>query len=86
MIIFAGQMFIDHEKTLDNSIQRFKGSEDNTGDNRILNHISDKVCGDNVNDFCSKRDEVYKNKSIFRFFKILITNKRDIKSNKELLW
>ena len=82
MITVAGQMFIEYEKELDNSSQIIKGYEDYIGDNKIRNDILDKVCGDNVNEICSERDEVYKNNSINRFIKILNNNKREMLSNK----
>ena len=42
----------------------------------------DKICGDNVKEVCSEKDEVYKNNSIRRFIKILNNNKREMLSNK----
>ena len=85
MITVAGQMFIEYEKELDNSNQMIKGYEDYNGDSKIKNHKLDKVCGDNVQDICSERDEIYKNKSISRFIKILNKNKRELQSKKYLL-
>ena len=82
MINVAGQMFIEYEKELDNSNQIIKGYEDYIGDDKIRNDILDKVCGDNVNEICSEKDEVYKNNSINRFIKILNNNKREMLSNK----
>ena len=82
MITVAGQMFIEYEKELDNSNQLIKGYEDYIGDDKIRNDILDKVCGDNVKEICSEKDEVYKNNSINRFVKILINNKREMLSNK----
>ena len=82
MINVAGQMFIEYEKELDNSNQIIKGYEDYIGDDKIRNDILDKVCGDNVNEICPEKDEVYKNNSINRFIKILNNNKREMLSNK----
>ena len=82
MINVAGQMFIEYEKELDNSNQIIKGYEDYIGDDKIRNDILDKVCGDNVKEVCSEKDEVYKNNSINRFIKILNKNKREIQSNR----
>ena len=82
MINVAGQMFIEYEKELDNSNQIIKGYEEYIGDNKIKNDILDKVCGDNVKDICSEKDEVYKNNSINRFIQILSNNKRELQSNK----
>ena len=74
IITVAGQMFLEYEKELDNSNQIIKGYEDYIGDDKIRNDILDKVCGDNVNEICSEKDEVYKNKFINRFIKILNNN------------
>ena len=82
MINVAGQMFIEYEKELDNSNQIIKGYEDYIGDDKIRKDILDKVCGDDVKDICSEKDEVYKNNSINRFIKILNNNKRELQSNK----
>ena len=82
MINDAGQMFIEYEKELDNSNQIIKGYEDYIGDDKIRNDILDKVCGDNVKEVCSEKDEFYKNNSINRFIKILNNNKREIQSNR----
>ena len=82
MINVAGQMFIEYEKELDNSNQIIKGYEDYIGDDKIINDILDKVCGVNVNEICSEKDEVYKNNSNIRFIKILNNNKREMLSNK----
>ena len=82
MINVAGQMFIEYEKELDNSNQIIKGYEDYIGDDKIRKDILDKVCGDNVKEICSEKDEVYKNNSINRFIKILNNNKRELQSNK----
>ena len=82
MITVAGQMFIEYEKELDNSNQIIKGYEDYIGDDKIRNDILDKVCGDNIKEICPEKDEVYKNKSINRFIKILNNNKREMLSNK----
>ena len=82
LINVAGQMFIEYEKELDNSNQIIKGSEDYIGDDKIRKDILDKVCGDNINEIDSEKDEVYKNNSINRFIKILNNNKREMLSNK----
>ena len=82
MINVAGQMFIEYEKELDNSNQIIKGYEDYIGDDKIRKDILDKVCGDNIKEVCSEKDEVYKNSSINRFIKILNNNKREMLSNK----
>ena len=82
MITVAGQMFIEYEKELDNSDKIIKGYEEYIGDNKFRNDILDKVCGDNIKDDCSEKDEVYKNNSINRFVKILNNNKREMLSNK----
>ena len=82
MITVAGQMFIEYEKQLDNSNQIIKGYEDYIGDDKITKDILDKVCGDNVKEICSEKDEVYKNNSFNRFVKILNNNKREMLSNK----
>ena len=78
MINVAGQMFIENEKEIDNSNQIIKGYEDYIGDDKIRKDILDKVCGDNVKEICSEKDEVYKNISINRFIKILNINKREM--------
>ena len=82
MINVAGQMFIEYEKELDNSNQIIKGYEDYIGDDKIRKDILDKVCGENVKEVCSEKDEVYKNNSIIRFINILNNNKREILLNK----
>ena len=82
MITVAGQLFIEYEKEIDNSNQIIKGYEDYIGDNKIKNDILDKVCGDNVKEVFSEKDEVYKNVSINRFIKILNSNKRELQSDK----
>ena len=82
MINVAGQMFIEYEKELDNSNQIIKGYEDYIGDDKTRKDILDKVCGDNVKEICSEKDEVYKNNSINRYIKILNNNKREMLSNK----
>ena len=82
MITVAGQMFIEYEKELDNSNQIIKGYEDYIGDDKIRNDILDKVCGDNIKDVCSEKDQVYKNNSINRFIKILNNNKREMLTNR----
>ena len=82
IITVAGQMFIEYEKELDNSNQIIKGYEDYIGDDKIRKDILDKVCGDNVKEICSEKDEVYKNNSINRFIKISNNNKREMLSNK----
>ena len=82
LINVAGQMFIEYEKELDNSNQIIKGYEDYIGDDKIRKDILDKVCGDDIKEVCSEKDEVYKNNSINRFIKILNNNKRETLSNK----
>ena len=82
MINVAGQMFIEYEKELDNSNQIIKGYEDYIGDDKIRNDILDKVCGDNIKNDCSEKDQVYKNNSNNRFIKILNNNKREMLSNR----
>ena len=82
MINVAGQMFIQYEKELDNSNQIIKGYENYIGDDKIRNDILEKVCGDNIKDDCSEKDEVYKNNSINRFIKILNNNKREMLSDR----
>ena len=82
MITVAGQMFIEYEREIDNSNQIIKEYEDYIRDDKIRNDILDKVCGDNVKEICSEKDEVYKNSSINRFIKILNNNKREVLSNK----
>ena len=58
MITVAGQMFIEYEKEIDNSNQIIKGYEDYIEDDKIRKDILDKVCGDNVKEICSEKDEV----------------------------
>ena len=82
MINVAGQMFIEYEKELDNSNQIIKRYEDYIGDDKIRKDILDKVCGENVKEVCSEKDEVYKNNSINRFINILNNIKREILLNK----
>ena len=82
MINVAGQIVIEYEKELDNSNQIIKGYEDYIGDDKVRKDILEKVCGDNVKEICSEKDEVYKNNSINRFIKILNNNKREMLSNK----
>ena len=82
MINVAGQMFIEYEKELDNSNQIIKEYEDYIGDDKIRKDILDKVCGDNIKDDYSEKDQVYKKNSINRFIKILNNNKREMLSNK----
>ena len=82
MINVAGQMFIEYEKELDIYNQIIKGYEDYIGDDKVRKDILDKVCGDNVKEICSDKDEVYKNNSINRFIKILNNIKREMLSNK----
>ena len=57
MITVGGQMFIEYEKEIDNSNQIIKGYEVYKVDNKIRKEIIDKVCGDNVKDICSEKDE-----------------------------
>ena len=61
MITVAGQMFIEYEKELDSSDKIINGYGGYIGDNKIRNDILDKVCGDNVKNLCSEKDEVDKN-------------------------
>ena len=82
MINVAGQMFIEYEKELDNSNQIIKGYEAYIGDDKIRKDKLDKVCGDNKEEICSEKDEIYKNISNKRFIKILNNNKRELQSNK----
>ena len=82
MINVAGQMFIEYEKEIDNSNQIIKGYEDYIGDDKIRNDRLEKVCGDNIKEDCSEKDEIYKNNSINRFIKILNNNKREMLSIK----
>ena len=70
MITDAGQMFIEYEKEIDNSNQIIKGFEDYIGDDKIRHDILEKVCGENIKEVCSEKDEVYKNISISRLIKI----------------
>ena len=82
MITVAGQIFIEYEKELENSIQIIKGFEDNVSEDNIKNVILDKLCGDNVKDICSEKDVIYKKISINRFNKIMKNIKRELLSNK----
>ena len=82
MITVAGQMVIEYEKKLDNSNQIIKGYEYYIGDDKIRKDILDKVCGDNIKEVCSEKDEIYKNNSINRFIKILNNNKREMLSDR----
>ena len=82
MIDVAGQAFIEYEKELDNSNQIIKCYEDYIGDDKTRNDILENVCGDNIKEVCSEKDEVYKNNSINRFIQILSKNKREMLSNK----
>ena len=59
MITVAGQMFIEHEKEIDNSNQIIKGYEDYIGDDKIRKDILDKVCSDDIKEDCPDKDEVY---------------------------
>ena len=70
MITAAGQMFIENEKELDNSDKIIKRYEDYIDDYKIRNDVLDKVCGDNVKEVCSEKNEFYENNSINRFIKI----------------
>ena len=60
MITLTGQTFIEYEKELHNSIQITGRYEVYIGDKKIKNDISDKVCGDNIKNVCSEKDENYK--------------------------
>ena len=87
MITVAGQMFIKYEKELEISNQMSKGYEKYIGgDNNTKSDTLDKVCGDIVKINCFDRDEVFRNKSINRFAKILKNKKREWQSNKKVLW
>ena len=82
MITVAGQMFNEYEKELDNSARIIKRYEDYIGDNKTRKDILDKICGDNVSEICSERDEVVERKSINGFIKFLNTIKRGMLGNK----
>ena len=82
MITVAGQMFVEYEKELDNSNKLIRGYEDYIGDNKNKKDMLDKVCGDNVEEICSEKDQVNKNNSIKRSIEILNNNKREMQSNK----
>ena len=86
LISVAGQTFIEYENKLDNSNQIFKGYETYIGDIEIKNDRLDKVCGDNIKNICTEKGEVFKNKSINRFIQIVNRNRRELQSNKYLLW
>ena len=85
MITVAGQLFIENEKKLDNSNRIFKRHEIHIGDNKIGNDILHKICGDNVKEICSEKDEIQKNNYINRFIDISNNKKREMLSNKYLL-
>ena len=70
---------------MDNANQKIKEHEEDIGENEIKKDILDKVCGHKVKNICSEKDEVYKNKNIIIFIKILNKNKRELQSNKQLL-
>ena len=72
-------------KKLDNSEIIIKGYEEYIGDVKMRKDILDKVCGDNIKEVCSEKDEVFKNNSIKGFNKIFNNNKREMLSNKKLL-
>ena len=80
MINVAGQVFIEYDKELDNSNQTIKGYEDFFRDDKIRKDILEKVCGDNIKEICSAKDEVYRNNSMNRFIKILNNKKREMLS------
>ena len=82
MITDAGQMFIEYEKEIDNSNQIIKGYEDYIGDDKIRYDIFEKVCGENITEVGSEKDEVYKINSMNRFIKISKNNKREMLSHK----
>ena len=82
MITVSCQMFIEYEESLDISNQIIKRYEDYKGDKKIKTDISDKFCGDNVEEIGSEMDEVFKNNSINIFIKILKNFKREMLSNK----
>ena len=62
LITVAGHMYIEYEKVLDNSNQIIKGYEHYIGDDKIRNDMLDKVCGDDIKEVCSDKNEVYKKK------------------------
>ena len=86
MITVAVKLFIEYEKELDNSDKKIKRYEVYIGDNKIRNNILDKVCGENVKEICSEKDDDCRRISINRFLKILNNNKLEMVSNKYLLW
>ena len=61
--------------------------ENYIGDDKIkfdvLNKDFDTFVKENVN---SEEDEIDKNNSINKFIKILIYNKRELQSNKKIMW
>ena len=67
-------MFIEYEKELYISNQLNKDYKEYIGDNIIKNDIINKVCGDNIENICSEKGELYKNTSINSFFKISNVN------------
>ena len=82
MITVAAQILIEYENELDISNEIIKGYEDYIGDNKNKNDLLDKVCGDNVEDICSEKDEIYKSISVNRFIKAVIYYGRDLQLNK----
>ena len=86
MITVAGQMFMENEKELDNSNQTIKNFEDYSSDTKIKKDILDKVRGNHVEEFCSGKNEIYKNNSINGFNKNLIFINCELQSNKNLVW
>ena len=53
-------MFIEPEKELDTLNQILKRHGGYIGDKKIKNVLLDKVCGDNVKDICSEKNEIFK--------------------------
>ena len=85
MITVAGQMFIEYEREIDNSNQIIKDYEIYIGDNKMRSDILGKVCGGDVKEICSEKDEVYKKNSFGRFIIILNNIEREMLSNKYLM-
>ena len=58
-----------------------------SGDDKIRKDVINKVFDNDVKkNEHSEKDETYKNISINRFFKVLKHNKRELQSNKQILW
>ena len=75
-------MLVEYEKELDNSNKLIEGYEEYIGENKNKKDMLDKVCGDNVEEICSEKDQVNKKNSINRFFETLSNNKGEMQSNK----